>query len=205
MKKQQLLTLALIALGYVTSTYTGGVFVMAQMGKLKTNVEEGTSQKVNAHALWVANEKPKIPNTTVLRLEEKGENKWIVHHDAPGTAVLHMKKKKPGHSKDHESLNHHRCKPALITVRPMGTAKRAMKAMKQHPTTVQLKHGETKTINAARVYLDPQSPKRVVSIHKKGDNTWQVRAHRSGTVNVLTKMNEDDDAMGQKYRVVKPQ
>lgn len=202
--KKQLLTLTLLSLGYIASSHGAGVAVMAQVTKLKTNVVAGSTQKVNAKAMWIEEETPDVPGQIVLELEEKKPNEWIVTHKNPGTAVLHIKKKRPGYSETH-AKGHHKCKGAKITVK----GKKGMSTkvrMDENMVAMKLEQGATHIINASKVYLDPNSAKGIVSIKKTGNREWTVKAHKkSGTVMVLSKDNENDDPVSQQFRVVKPQ
>ena len=119
--KKQLFTLALLTLGYVASSHSMGVAVVAHLTKLKTNVAADTTQTVNAKAMWFEDEKPVIAGQPVLEIEETKPGTWLVKHVNPGTAMLHIRKKNPGYSHGHEK-GHHKCKGALITVTGTATA-----------------------------------------------------------------------------------
>lgn len=121
--KKQLLALTLISLGYIASMHGMGVAIMAEWGKLKKDVIENTSQIVNATAIWIEDENPTVAGQPVLEIKEKNKNVWTLNHLNPGTATLHIKKKRSGYSNNHEKAHHH-CKPAVITVRAANTGKK---------------------------------------------------------------------------------
>jgi len=137
-----------------------------------------------------------------LNWKKKKPNEWIILHKNPGTAVVHIKKRRPGYSEDHPTKNHHRCKGATITVK----AKKPSMKKSERMAPMTLEHGDSKMISASKVYLDPNSPKGIVSIHKTAHNQWKIKAHhKSGSVMIMTKQNDNDEPTTQQYRIVKAQ
>ncbi len=114
--KKQLFALALISLGYIASSHGMGVAIMAEWGKFKKDVVEDTTQTVYATAIWIEDEAPTVAGQPVLELEETKKDVWLLKHLNPGTATVHIKKRRSGYSEDHDKAHHH-CKPAVITVR----------------------------------------------------------------------------------------
>jgi hypothetical protein len=108
--KKQLFTLALLTLGYVASSHSMGVAVLAHMNKINETMPAGTTQMVRGVDAHVVKETPRIPGQSVLRIEEviSGPNKgkWIITTENPGTASIVIKKKLSGYTNKFHSAEH---------------------------------------------------------------------------------------------------
>lgn len=120
--KKQLFIIALIALGYTTSSYGAGVFVMAQINKIKEKMVVGSSQKINAHFAEIVKDNPEMGGQAVVELSETKHGKWVLKALNPGTATIALKKDKSGHK--HEK---HHCQHTITVVakKDSGKAKSA--------------------------------------------------------------------------------
>ena len=105
--KKQLFTLALLTLGYVASSHSMGVLVIAQLTKIKETMAVGTTQEVNAVAAYIVSEKPAHGfHGPVLRLEETKPGKWMITTENPGVASIVLEKKKSGYTKKFHAAEH---------------------------------------------------------------------------------------------------
>ncbi len=120
--KKQILILSLMTLGYIASSHGAGVFVMAQVNKIKESMLQGTTQKINAQAADIKSQNPTNAGTDVLELSEKKPGKWTITALNPGTAVIELKKDKAGHK-----VKKHHCKHT-ITVTPKKTTTKKVKS-----------------------------------------------------------------------------
>ncbi len=124
--KKQILLLSLVTLGYMASSHGAGVFVMAQVNKIKESMVEGTTQKINAQAADIKSQNPTNSGTDVLELSEKKPGKWVITALNPGTAVIELKKDKAGHK-----VKKHHCKHTItVTPKKIGTKKVKSEAKK---------------------------------------------------------------------------
>ncbi len=120
--KKQLFIIALVALGYTTSSYGAGVFVMAQINKIKEKMVVGSSQKINAHFAEIVKDTPEMTGQAVVELSETKHGKWVLKALNPGSAIIALKKDKSGHK--HEK---HHCQHTITVVakKDSGKAKSA--------------------------------------------------------------------------------
>lgn len=166
--KKQLFALALISLGYIASSHGMGVAIMAEWGKFKKDVVENTSQTVYATAIWIEDEAPVVAGQPVLELEETKKDVWLLKHLNPGTATVHIKKRRSGYSEDHDKAHHH-CKPAVITVR----ASKKRKADDEGTMTNKKSNREARTEMVSKdedIEMDEQVTSRHHAGHQEEDD-----------------------------------
>jgi hypothetical protein len=119
--KKQLFTLALLTLGYVASSHSMGVAVLAHLTKFKETMAVGTTQKVNAVAAYIVpgSEKPKVHGQEVIKLEETKEGVWTITTLNPGMVSVVLEKKKSGYTNQFHAAEH----DLTVTGAPKGKKK----------------------------------------------------------------------------------
>lgn len=108
--KKQLLTLALLTLGYVTNSHSMGVAVLAHMNRFKETMAVGETQMVRGADVRIISQTPQVPGQTVIEVDEivSGSNKgkWNITTKNLGLAVIEIDKRIGGHTKKFHTAEH---------------------------------------------------------------------------------------------------
>ena len=99
--KKQLFTLALLTLGYVASSHSMAVAVMAHMNKINETMAPDTTQVVRGVNAYVVSQTPNVASQTVIRIEKivsgPDKGKFNIISEDLGKASIVIEKKIGGH------------------------------------------------------------------------------------------------------------
>ena len=108
--KKQLFTLALLTLGYVASSHSMAVAVMAHMNKIDETMAAGTTQKVRGVDAYIISQEPNVPGETVLTITKivsgPDKGKHEIASVKPGLAKIVIKKAKGGYTNKFHMAEH---------------------------------------------------------------------------------------------------
>ena len=108
--KKQLFTLALLTLGYIASSQSMAVALMAHMNKIDETMAAGTTQKVRGVDAYIISQEPKVAGETVLTITKivsgPDKDKFEIASVKPGLAKIVIKKRKNGHTNKFHMAEH---------------------------------------------------------------------------------------------------
>ncbi len=154
--KKQLFTLALLTLGYVASSHSMGVAVLAHLNKIKETMAPETIQLVRGVNAYVVSQTPKIAGQTVLEIEKvvSGPNKgkWCITTKNPGLASIVIEKKLSGHTKKTHMAEHD------ITVTGSAKDKNRGRVTDRDGLIVESVQSDDEGIEVDEIDLDSETP-----------------------------------------------